>query len=194
MSKLIYRYATMGSGKTREIISVKYNYEQIGDNCLVFVSDIVDKVESRNGDSVNSISYSKTDNLYELFKYYNEKYENGLRCIIVDECQFLTVEQVYQITDVVDYLNITVMCYGLTTDFRTGLFPASKALFELANVKEELTVKKLCPCGKKALVNARFEDGKITIEGETEVTRDVVEYKPLCRKCFKEAVKERYYG
>ena len=60
MSKLIYRYATMGSGKTREIVSVKYNYEQIGDNCLVFVPDIVDKVESRSGDSVNSISFNKS--------------------------------------------------------------------------------------------------------------------------------------
>ena len=110
--------------------------------------------------------------------------------VLVDECQFLTEEQVDQLSDIVDYMGVNVLCYGLSTDFKSHLFPASKRLFEIADSIEE--VKSSCECGKKALINARFdENGNIITEGSQILVGGNEMYKPLCRKCWKDKIREK---
>lgn len=191
MASLTYRFATMGSGKSAEIISVKQNYDENRTKGLILIPGIdtasKGKVKSRNGKSIKATSFDKNTNLFELAK---ELIETGkkIEYVIVDESNFLTVEQVEQLGDIVDFLNISVMAYGLLTDFQTDSFPGSKRLYEIADVKEELTVRKLCHCGKKAIFNSRVVNGALVSEGEKVVIKDAgqeVKYVPLCRKCFK---------
>lgn len=184
MAKFIFKYATMGSGKSREIISLDYNYKSICKEGLILVpSDDFSNgfVRSNNGEYIKALKIGKEDNLYNIISLCE-----NISYVIVDECNFLTVKQVSELSDVVDILNIDVLCYGILTDFQTNSFPSSRRLFEIADKKEELSIRKLCPCGKKAVFNARFVDGKLQQEGDLVVTKDKdVEYIPLCRSCYK---------
>ena len=132
-------------------------------------------------------------NLYKAIKAYKNvlasQFEE-LKWVLIDEAQFLTEEQVDQLSDVVDFLDINVMCFGLRTDFQSHLFPGSKRLFELADDIEE--IKSSCACGnKKASINARFnENGEIITEGGQVEIGGNDKYKALCRKCWKEKVKK----
>lgn len=191
MASLRYRFATMGSGKSAEIISVKENYDSNDVKGLILIpkkdSASNGKVKSRNGKSIKAIAFEENTNIFELVE---RKIKEGMdvNYLIVDESNFLTVEQVEQLGDVVDFLNISVMAYGLLTDFQTDSFPGSKRLFEIADVKEELTVRKLCHCGKKAIFNSRIVNGALAYEGEKIIIKDKnqdIQYIPLCRKCFK---------
>jgi thymidine kinase len=110
--------------------------------------------------------------------------------VLVDECQFLTEEQVDQLSDVVDLMGVNVLCYGLRTDFRSKLFPASKRLFEIADEFQEL--KSSCKCNKKASINARFDkDENIITEGEQVLVGGDDIYQPMCRKCWKQKIREK---
>ena len=109
---------------------------------------------------------------------------------MVDECQFLTEEQVDQLSDIVDYLDVNVICYGLRTDFKSKLFPASKRLFELADDIEE--VKTSCDCGERASINARFNnEGKIITEGSQILVGGDDLYHAICRKDWKELIRKK---
>lgn len=130
-------------------------------------------------------------NRINLNDYIHTAYEDtSLKWILVDEAQFLTEDQVDQLSDIVDYLDIDVYCFGLRTDFKTHLFPGSKRLFEIADKLEE--IKSTCECGRKNLVNARFtKDGKLAIAGaQTQVGGDDL-YTAICRRCYKEKMKEQ---
>ena len=164
MSKLYFRYGAMGSGKTIDLLKVAYNYEERGQKVLIFTSALDDrygvgKITTRVGLQRDAIIISRDFNIYKYVKDLNQKVD----CILVDECSFLTKKQVYELGDIVDYLDIPVICYGLRSDFRMELFEGSKHLMEIADKIEE--IKTICECGAKATINMRFVDGKAITNG-----------------------------
>ena len=183
MAKLYFRYGVMGSSKTANALMVRYNYEERGQEALL-VKPAVDQrdgarfVASRAGLSHPCIYFS---DLMEMPHQALKEYA----CIIVDEAQFLSKEEVRYLTDLVDKLNIPVICYGLRADFSGRLFPGSAELLATADIIEE--IKTICWCGKKATCNARFdENGVVLKEGEQVVLGANECYIGLCRKHWKE--------
>jgi len=181
MAKLYFRYGAMGSGKTIDLLKVAHNYEERGQKILIFTSNIDDrygkgKVKSRIGIEKDAIIIKEDDNILDMVS-------NDINCILIDEVQFLTKKQIFQISDIVDFLNIPVICYGLRSDFKLEPFESSKYLMVLADEIQEIPT--ICWCGKKANVNSRIVNGKISIEGEQVLIGDT-NYVSLCRKHFKE--------
>lgn len=193
MAKLRFRFATMESGKSAEILQVNYNYELRGIYGVLLIPEI-DKtsngsISSRLGISSPAIVVKEDTNIYELIK--NISKDTILSYVIVDEANFLTEEQVEQLGDIVDFLNIDVLAYGLLTNFKTRQFKGSQRLIDIADEREHIYVRSICHCGKKANFNARIVNGEIVKDGE-EIILDKkdgkeydVKYVPLCRKCFK---------
>lgn len=201
MAKLYFNYGAMGCGKTRELLRVRYNYIENGKDVLVMKS-VLDtrgdtKVTSRDNNSVETdFLIHQDDNVYEIISRYIEK--NTLNCILIDEAQFLSEEHVIQLTDIVDLLNIPVICYGLKADFQNKLFPGSAALFVYAD--ESSSIKTICSsfnCDDGATMNIRFEDGspvfegeQIAIDGEMTDAGKNITYKPMCRRCRRTLVRK----
>jgi len=188
MAKLYFRYACMGAGKSIDVLKVAYNYEERGHKVLLITSGLDDRfgegqIATRIGISKEAHTFSNETNLLKLF----ENLDYVPACVLIDEAQFLTKNQVQQLTEIVDRLDIPVICYGLRTDFRNELFEGSKALLTLADKIEEL--KTICECGKKATCNMRILDGKIATSGDQIVIGNL-EYKSVCRKCYKERVEK----
>ena len=189
----------MGSSKSLRLLATAHDFDEKNIPIIVFkpsadTRDGADKVKSRAGLERNCISIEPTVNLYELINDFNHVLmateNNYIKWILVDECQFLTEEQVDQLSDIVDYMGINVMCYGLRTDFKSKLFPASKRLFELADDIEE--IKTTCECGKKASINARFsEDGTIITEGSQILVGGDDMYRAICRKEWKDLIRRK---
>lgn len=193
MAKLRYRYATMESGKSAEILQVNYNYNKIGKKGLLLIPDkdttSNGMISSRLGISAPATKIKETDNIFELVQ---EKLKTeDISYLILDESNFITVEQADQLGDIVDYLGIDVLAYGLLTDFKTNLFGGSARLVAIQDELEEISVKSVCHCGKKANFNARVVNGKIAKDGEQVLLdpkngeKQEVYYIPLCRKCYK---------
>ncbi len=178
----------------------KFNYEEKGKKvCLVKPTtdtrdDQVDEnnnrvtiVKSRIGLYATAVTVSEKDNFLTIFE--NEDYLNTADVLICDECQFLTPEQVNQLKDLADLHDIPVLCFGLRTDFQTLMFPASKRLFEIADSITE--IKSICKCGRKATVNARFDDdGTIITEGDQVCIGGNDRYEGMCYKCYNKLIKE----
>lgn len=192
MSKLRFYWGTMGSAKTLRLLTTAYNFEERGLTFMVLKPsadnrDGLNMVKSRTGLYRECVIIEPTVNIYnEIEKYNNVLLSDNkkLNWILIDECQFLTEEQIDQLALIVDNLDINVMCFGLRTDFQTHLFPASKRLFEIADEFEE--IKSQCSCGKKTIINARFNDSnEIVLDGEQIVIGGNDRYKSLCRKCWK---------
>lgn len=191
MCKLYFKYSPMNSGKSGILLMQAHQFEERGIPFLCFKSiidtrDGEDVIVSRVGIKRECISIDVKDNLYDIIYNYTanavlEGMDKPL-WILIDECQFLSREQVNQLAMIVDKLNINVMCYGLRTDFRTNLFEGSKRLMELADSIEE--VKTLCHCGNKAIVNARFNNGELVTEGDQIVIGGNDMYTSICRKCY----------
>ena len=183
MAKLYFRYGVMGSSKTANALMVRYNYEERGQEALLVKPELDQRdgarfVASRAGLSHPCIYFT------DLMAMSREELST-YACIIVDEAQFLTREEVRYLTDLVDEWNIPVICYGLRTDFKGDLFPGSQELLSCADIIEE--VKTICWCGKKATCNARFDkDGKVLREGEQVVLGANDQYIGLCRKHWRE--------
>ena len=183
MAKLYFRYGVMGSSKTANALMVRSNYEERGQEALL-VKPAVDQrdgarfVASRAGLSAPCIYFSELRAMPpEALKPY--------ACIIVDEAQFLSREEVQYLSYLVDDLNIPVICYGLRADFKGELFPGSQELLASADIIEE--IKTICWCGKKAIHNARFdENGVVLKEGAQVVLGANDQYIGLCRKHWKE--------
>ncbi len=184
MAKLYFRYGTMASGKSIELLRVNYNYNENNKKTLCLTTTKDDrydkgKITSRIGMSIDAIYYENV-NIFNLVK----KTKN-ISCVLIDESQFLTKEQVFQLSDIVDILNIPVICYGLRSDFKMYSFEGSKYLMSIADSIEEIkTICSKCKT-KKAIVNARFENDIIVTEGEQIKIGGNETYKPLCRICFK---------
>lgn len=194
MAKLYYIYGPMNVSKSASLLMKAHSFESNGIPFACIKSSIDDRdgsntIKSRVGIERECISIKPTDDVYRIFKTYNDV-NNPLKWILVDESQFLTIEQVDQLAKIVDTLNINVMCYGLRTDFKANLFDGSKRLFELADNVEEMKVS--CRCGRKAIINARIDDnGNIIKEGEQIMTGGNERYVTMCRKCYSELVNKK---
>ena len=178
MAKLYFRYGAMGSSKTANAIMVQYNYHERGQNALMVKPRLDNRdgeriVGSRSGLSAPCIYVEELESV-DLSAY---------NCIIVDEAQFLKKEQVAQLVQIVDEMNIPVICYGLRADFRGELFEGSTWLMAWADTIEE--IKTVCWCGRKATCNARVVDGKVAREGEQIVLGGNESYVALCRRHWK---------
>ena len=194
MAKLYFKYGAMGSSKTANALICKFNYEERGFKVLLLKPEIDDRdlvggnivVRSRIGLSSPCIAIGKYTDLVALFN--NERKTCDYKVIVVDECQFLTKEQVEQLKEL--STEYTVLCYGLLTDFKTELFEGSKRLVELADSLQE--IKSICKCGKKANINVRFVSGKITTDGDSvAIEKGNITYEPMCYACFLEEKKKQ---
>ena len=179
MAKLYFRYGAMGSSKTANAIMVQYNYEERGQKALM----VKPALENRDGRRiVASRSGLQAECVFieELTLEEAAKYD----CIIVDEAQFLTKEQVQLLVDIVDCAGVPVICYGLRADFRGNLFEGSQWLLAWADSIEE--IKTVCWCGRKATYNARLSNGRVIKEGEQVLLGGNESYIALCRKHWAE--------
>lgn len=189
MAQLFFRYGAMNSSKSASLLMVKHNYEENGKNVLLLTSaldnrDGVGRVSSRVGISSDAVALSEYSNIFHAL--YTRPNINNVNydCVLVDECQFLTSQQVKQLSDVVDEKNIPVICYGLKNDFQNNLFEGSKALLTYADKIEE--IKTLCTyCKRKAIMNLRLNNGKPVYDGEQVQIGGNESYKPVCRKHYR---------
>ena len=184
MAKLHFKYGAMNSGKSDTLIKTAYNYEERGLKVVVIKPKIDtkgdDRVTARGGHTrkVDIRADETLDLAKEITKIPN------VACILVDEAQFLTPEQISQLYRVAKEQNISVICYGLRADFRTAVFPGSRRLLEIADNIEKLPT--MCFCGSQAEFNTRKVNGKYVFEGE-QVAIDgesKVEYDSLCGSCY----------
>ena len=188
MSKLYFRYGAMNSGKSTHLMQVAHNYEERGMRVILIKPSTDkkggDKLISRLGveRKVDILCEKKMDIYEEIKKWQEVKFK--IDCILVDEVQFMTKEQVDQLFKIAVVLDIPVICYGLRTDFMMEGFEGSTRLLLLAHSIEEM--KTICRCGRKAILNGRMINGKFTFEGE-QVAIDLVdnvEYQSLCGQCY----------
>jgi thymidine kinase len=191
MGKLKFYYGTMNSRKTSELLMFAHSLKFNGINYLIFKPDVDTRtprniVQSRiSGMESDAITLYKNINIYESVYEIMMKLDSDdiLKYILIDEVQFLTIEQVEQLVDVVDKLNISVFCYGLKNDFRTIMFDASKRLFELSDEVEEIST--ICNCGEKAIFNGRIDSfGNVIKFGEQIEIGGNEKYITLCRRCY----------
>lgn len=191
MAKLYFYYSTMNAGKSTTLLQSDYNYRERHMNTLVYTAAIDDrfgvgKVTSRIGISQQAQLFHKNTDLFSEISHHIT--QQKLHCILVDEAQFLTKEQVYQLSDVVDKLHIPVLCYGLRTDFQAELFEGSKYLLAWADQLEEL--KTICHCGRKANFVLRLNDqGEVVKDGEQIQIGGNSHYVSVCRLHYKEKIK-----
>ena len=182
MAKLYFRYGAMGSSKTANALMVAYNYHEKGQRALL----VKPSVDTRDGADVmaSRIGLSHPCISVERLMAMTSDEVKSYDCIIVDEAQFCTKEQVERLTDIVDFDGVPVIAYGLRTDFQRNFFPGSMWLMAWADVIEE--VKTICWCGNAANSVARFdENGKIITEGSQVVLGGNDSYTSVCRKHHK---------
>lgn len=190
MAQLYFYYSAMNAGKSTTLLQSSFNYKERGMEPLIYTAAIdnrydVGKVTSRIGLEAPAQVFSGTTDLFEdvsgLLK------SRKIDCILVDECQFLSKEQVKQLTDVVDQLGIPVLCYGLRTDFLGELFVGSQYLLAWADKLIEL--KTVCHCGRKAnMVLRTDEHGNAIADGDQVQIGGNDRYVSMCRKHYKEAL------
>lgn len=199
MAKLHFYYGTMNSSKSATALMTRYNYIEKGRGVWLIkpstdTRDGVEIIKSRIGLEAQAKVIGKDNSIWELFNR-EELHENGpcVDVIICDEAQFLSPSQVTELRKIVDAYQIPVLCYGLKTDFRTHLFPASKRLLELAdNIVE---IKTICECGEKAVLNARLDDkGEIVTSGEQVLLGGNERYEAMCPRCFAKKFLRRNKG
>lgn len=195
MAKMYFRYGAMGCGKTMQLLQVAFNYEERGHKVCV-IKPVTDtkhgtKLYTRIGsERETDFCFDKHTNLYnKIAKNYKD-----VACILVDEAQFLTAEQVDQLMDITIDFNIPVMAYGLRLNFRRedGGFEGATRLLQLAHEIEEL--KTICECGKKATLNCRFLNDKLVTTGPDILIDDgktKIEYRALCPACYKKYLEEK---
>ena len=191
MGKLIFRYGTMGSGKSTHLLQVLDNYKRIGKNPLLLKPEIDTKgdrkIVSRLGlEEECNFLIKKEDSIKGILSFLQTTYP--IDVILVDESQFLTKEQINQLLEITTQYNIDVLCYGLRTNFKTSDegFEGATRLLQIAHTIEE--IKMLCNCGRKAIFNARYVNGKFAKEGNgVEIdNQSHIEYKALCERCYLE--------
>ena len=182
MAKLYFRYGTMGSAKTLNLLAVAHNYRSQKKRVLI----LKPRVDSRYGPSVvesRAGLRAEADLLLDRDTVIDPELLRGLDCVLVDEAQFLSGAMVEQLRRVTRTHSLPVICYGLRTDFRTRLFEGSARLMELADTIEEIKVT--CQyCNKKAILNMRVVDGRPTVDGaQIQIGGDEA-YVPVCYTCY----------
>lgn len=197
MSKLYFYYSAMNAGKTTSLLQSSYNYQERGMNTVLYTYTTDCKknnggfIQSRIGLSAPSKIFNNTTNLFEqIFDIHRKK---TIHCILIDECHFLNRNQVYDLTKIVDVLNIPVLCYGLRTDFRSELFSGS--LWLLAWADKLIELKTICYCGNQANRVLRVDkQGLVIKDGNQIMLGDNNCYISVCRKHFTEKLSSGYYN
>jgi thymidine kinase len=188
MAKLYFYYSAMNAGKTTALLQSAHNYRERGMNPVLFTPRVDDRhgvgmIRSRIGLESPAVTFGSTDNLFEHVQQLLER--ENVHCVLVDEAQFLTREQVFQLTEIVDRLAIPVLCFGLRTDFQGELFEGSRYLLAWGDQLEEL--KTICHTGKKATMVVRVdEEGYALREGSQVEIGGNERYISVSRKEFKE--------
>ena len=191
MAKLYFKYGAMGSSKTANALITKFNYEERGMRVFLIKPEIdtrdgADVIRSRIGLSATAVCIPKDADLFEIYKKEKKKYD----VIIADECQFFSKEQIDALREIVDKMNIPVLCFGLRTDFLTHLFPGSARLFEVADSIAE--IKTICTCGAKATVNARLNaKGMVVTHGSQVMLGGNDRYIAMCHKCWTKQIEKQ---
>ncbi len=181
--KMYFYYGAMGSSKTANALMTRFNWEDKGKKVALLKPSIdtrdgADIVKSRAGLMATARLVFPSGTIQDALDAPACEYDN----IIVDEAQFLTRAQVDELRDIADE-GTFVMCYGLKADFMGNLFEGSKRILELADSLREVVT--MCPCGKKAIMNARYSGNKILYEGEQVVVGGNESYIALCHRCYK---------
>jgi thymidine kinase len=189
VAKLYFYYSTMNAGKSTALLQAGHNYEERGMRTLLYTAQIDSRdggrIHSRIGIEREALHFQPGLDLLEQIRGENAR--GAIACVLVDESQFLTREQVRQLGAVVDELNIPVLCYGLRTDFRGELFPGSAQLLGWADNLVE--IKTICHCGRKATMVVRVKsDGTAEREGAQIEIGGNDRYVPLCRRHFSQAL------
>ena len=192
MSKLYFRYSTMNSAKSLNLLAVAHNYKEQGKDVLLLKPSLDTRspkglIESRVGISMPCIDIDKDENLVELFRREDRVINNKFEAILVDEASFLTKEQVKQLAYIVDKFDIPCLTYGLKNSYIDGeLFEGSQALLYYSDEVEE--IKNVCHCGRKATMNLRIVNGEPVYNGEIincgDTKPDNDYYMPVCRKHY----------
>ena len=188
MASLFYYYSSMNAGKSTTLLQASHNYRERGMNTFLLTPELDDrsgskKIVSRTGIEAKATSFSSDKDLHCLTQ--KELENSPLHCVLVDEAQFLSREQVLQLCKIVDELNIPVLAYGIRTDFQGDLFEGSKCLLAWADNLDE--IKTICHCGRKATMVVRLDsEGNAITEGEQIEIGGNERYLPLCRKHFHE--------
>ena len=191
MAKLYFKYGAMGSSKTAQALITRYNYEE--NDLRVWL--IKPSADSRDGEAVirSRIGLEGVAQILspeaDVLEIFRTEQQGKCDVIIVDECQFLTEEQIDQLRAIVDEHNVPVMCFGLRTDFQCRLFAGSRRLMEVADTIQE--IKTICDCGAKATVNARIDsEGHIVTQGVHLFLGGNDSYIAMCHKCWVRGIRE----
>ncbi|MEO0690342.1 MAG: thymidine kinase [Pseudomonadota bacterium] len=189
MAKLYFYYSSMNAGKSTTMLQADFNYRERGMHTMLWTAEIdtrsAGKVQSRIGLEADANLYTPETDLFA--RIGEEHSEQKLDCLLLDEAQFLTKDQVWQLARVSDELHIPVLCYGLRTDFQGELFPGAATLLGVADALVEL--KAVCWCGRKATMNLRVDGmGRPVVEGEQTEIGGNDRYVALCRMHFSAAL------
>jgi thymidine kinase len=189
MAKLYFSYAAMNAGKSTMLLQASYNYRERGMRTVLLTSALyaeggVGRIVSRLGVSADAETFTEADDLFDRIREHT--LPGKLDCVLIDEAQFLTPDQVWQVARVADRLNIPVMCFGLRTDFQGKLFPGSQALLALADELRE--IRTICHCGRNATMVVRQDSqGRVLLAGD-QVSIEKSIYVSLCRRHWEEEV------
>jgi thymidine kinase len=192
MAKLYFYYSAMNAGKTTLLLQSAHNYRERGLNPMLFTPALDDRhqvgvIRSRIGLESKATAFGADTDLFEQVKLRLE--EQNIHCVLTDESQFLTRDQVFQLTEVVDRLDIPVLCFGLRTDFQGELFEGSRYLLAWADKLEE--IKTICHTGRKATMVVRLDESGYALKEGSQVEIGGNErYVSVSRKAFKEV----FYG
>ena len=194
MAKLYFRYGAMNSGKSTALLQAAFNYEERGHEVLLAKPAIDTKgdrdIVSRLGvvrevDFTIAPDSSVLDTFQQRRNRVIEDHGRDVSCLLVDEAQFLTSEQVDDLLRIALIDDVPVLAYGIRTDFQTVAFPGSRRLLEVSHSLEEL--KTICRCGRKAIFNARLVDGVFVFDGDqVAIDGELVTYESLCGVCYLE--------
>ena len=188
MAKLYFNYSSMNAGKSTMLLQANHNYQERGMSTIIYTSSVDDRygkkeIVSRIGLKAESNIFSSNTNIYEEVISFNK--DNGVDCVLIDEAQFLSKDQVAQLGQIVDDLDIPVLTFGIRTDFKGNLFEGSEYLLAWAdNLKE---IKTVCHCGRKATMVLRLdENGNVLETGDQIEIGGNEKYVSICRKHFYE--------
>ena len=194
MAKLYFRYGAMNSGKSTALLQAAYNYEERGQHVLLAKPSIDSKGEasilSRLGVArLVDFTIDADEDVYALFererRKHRERVGDDVSCLLIDEVQFLSEGQVDDLLRIAIQEDVPVLAYGIRTDFQTVAFPGSRRLLEIAHSLEEL--KTICRCGRKAIFNARTQNGRFIFDGDqVAIDGADVSYESLCGACYLE--------
>jgi thymidine kinase len=194
MAKLYFRYGAMNSGKSTALLQAAFNYEERGHQVVLAKPAIDTKgdrsIVSRLG-VVRDVDFTIEPDADVLDRFQQhrtrviEAHGRDVSCLLIDEAQFLTSEQVEDLLRIALMDDIPVLAYGIRTDFQTVAFPGSRRLLEISHSLEEL--KTICRCGRKAIFNARLIDGQFVFDGaQVAIDGEEVTYESLCGVCYLE--------